>query len=759
MARRADSGDRETPAAGPATEPRLWSPTAAVNALKTTIGILVAWGIALAYQWPSPFMAPMAVLFLQTPFLGASMRKGLLRAFGTLAGASAVLVLLSALVQERWPMIAGLSIIIGFCIYQVRNSRYGYAWFMACVNVVVIASDAADYPSLAFQLAVDRTSEAIVGILVVLVINGVLWPTTAGRTYDRSLAAIMDALVGHLRALGAAMARATAGGALPSLPPVLRGASVRLHEILASAQLDSGRFRRLRRTYEAQIQTLNAMLGSLVAFGEGLRLAGEGSIPVLEDSQRKLLASAARHLGDALDALRTTSPAGPAEAVAAALAAARESAARLTRAAAATEMTPRSRAIVQASAHQLAVLIDDVGELASAAAALRADKSLPAAALPPEPRMPLVDRLRRGLPYALVGMATFWTATLIYIGIQWPPVGLMGLMFAVVVVGIEAISDLPAQHPGRRIALGALIGCVVMAPIHLVVMPRLDGFFELALVLLPFYYALLYFYHALPPLANNVFLGIALMGVVMAKLEPTQTYSAVAYFGTAASLLSGFAIGLTLLSILLGMPAQERLRRTLKALVTDLDRTLADLRDRTRSDFDRHLQVHEQRLRGLLQRLAQVAPLAYSPHCPANDRDRIQALLSATEALFMRTRALQHARSRWSEGNLPPGAQCLPNTDLGRRFRGALQLGLRELLAKLDRPDGKLDLTDLHALRDWLRRELARIDRERRAADEPDAYVYLLAVAGHYIGVARALRELAEVIDAIDWVAWGQPRF
>ena len=743
----------------PSPWPRLWSPIAAANALKTTIGIIAAWGIALVYQWPSPFMAPMAVLFLQTPFLGASMRKGLMRVFGTLAGALAVLVLLAALVQERWPMIAALSIVIGLCVYQVRNSRYGYAWFMAFVNVVVIAAEAADYPNLAFQLAVDRTSEASVGILVVLVINGVLWPTTAGRTYENTLAGIMDALVGHLRDLGNAIARGSGAAGLPPLAPVLRGASVRLREILTSAQLDSGRFRRLRRSYEAQIQTLNAMLGSLAAFGEGLRLAEDGDLPVLDASQRDLLAAAVRHLGDGLGELRLHADADPERPVTAALAAARECAARLTETAAGAAMAPRSRAIVQAAAHQLGGLIDAVDDLAGVASALRAGKSLPAEALPPEPRMPLADRLRRGLPYALVAMAAFWLMALVYIGIQWPPVGLMGFMFAVVVVGIEAISDMPAQQPGRLVALGALIGCMLMAPIHLLVMPRLDGFFELALVLFPVYYALLYFYHALPPLANNVFLGIALMAVVMLRIEPTQTYSVVAYVDTGVSLLSGFAVGLMLLSITLGMTPQERFRRTLKSLLADLDRTLGDLHDRTRADFDLRLRVHEQRLRALLQGLAQVAPLAYSRHVPANDRDRIQALLGAAEALFMRTRALQHARSRWSAGNLPAGVRCLPDTGLGKGFRDALRLGLRELLARLDQPDSKIDLAALDALRGRLRQELARIDRERRAADEPDAYAYLLAVAGHYIGVARALRELAQAIDAIDWGAWRQPRF
>ncbi|QVL50894.1 MAG: hypothetical protein KFB96_11095 [Thiocapsa sp.] len=57
---------------------RTWNPPAALNALKTTLGVIVAWGIVLRQQLPDPFLAPVAVLFLQTPYLGASLHKGLM---------------------------------------------------------------------------------------------------------------------------------------------------------------------------------------------------------------------------------------------------------------------------------------------------------------------------------------------------------------------------------------------------------------------------------------------------------------------------------------------------------------------------------------------------------------------------------------------------------------------------------------------------------------------------------------------------------
>ncbi|QVL50893.1 MAG: hypothetical protein KFB96_11090 [Thiocapsa sp.] len=55
--------------------------------------------------------------------------------------------------------------------------------------------------------------------------------------------------------------------------------------------------------------------------------------------------------------------------------------------------------------------------------------------------------------------------------------------------------------------------------------------------------------------------------------------------------------------------------------------------------------------------------------------------------------------------------------------------------------------------------EVARVDALRRGGDPPPGAVYILGIAGHYIGVARGLRTFAEALEAIDWAAWRVPRF
>jgi uncharacterized membrane protein YccC len=737
---------------------RTWNPAAALNALKTTLGVILAWGIVLWQQLPDPFLAPIAVLFLQTPYLGASLQKGLMRVLGTFTGALLVLVLLAFLIQDRWALIGALSLVVAVSIYMIRNSRYGYAWFMLAVTAVIIAGDASLEPSMAFAKAVSRSTEALVGILVVLAINGLLWPRTGGAIYDRVYRDALAGLAEQMRRLGEAVS-AGADGRLPQPPKTLRGAPLQLREILAAAALDSGGFRHLRRTYEAQIDGLAAVLGSLMAFGENLRLAAEGERAFLSAPHRMVLGRALLDLATAVEGIEKDPGtfAGPPPAHA--LDAARQCLGRLTADPGHESQAVAESAVLHATAFALKGLVTRVEGLADAGVALTAGRSLPASVLAAEVRPLLRERMARALPNALIAAAGFWLMALLWIELKWPPFGVIGVTMVVVVIGVETLANVPVHRRARRLAVGGVAGALLTAPVYFAVMPQLDGFLALSLVLFVFYYPILYFFHALPQPHNLFFLGAGLMAILMVQLEPTQTYSAAGYVGLALSILTGFAVGIALLGLFGGRSPQAHLRRTLKDLLATLDRALGDLADRNRPDFAETLARYEQRLRAELQSLAEIVPMAYAAHTPVNDRERIDALLEALETLLIRTGALQRARARWHEECGAAREHNCPRTDFGRQWREAFQATLRELLRKLDQPCNPVSLDVLDANRDLALSEVARVDALRRGGDPPPGAVYILGIAGHYIGVARGLRTFAEALDAIDWDVWRIPRF
>ncbi len=775
----------------------LWQPPAALNALKTSIGMVIAWGIALAMDWPQPFMAPIAVLVLQTPYLGASLLKGALRVVGTLAGALLVLALLSELAQEPWALIASLSLIIGFCVQRIPNSTYGYAWFMLAITVAVIAFDAASSPALAFQLAVYRSSETIVGVLVALAVNGILWPQTGGLAYAQRFDTAKGELAAHLRALATALRRERDASLTPP-PESLRAAPFQLRAILAAAALDSGRFGRLKDGFEAQIQDLTSVIGSLMALGESLRLALEGERPPLTAEQRALLGPALDDLAATVEALPRVNRRGAnhqaRQDAPPALQLATAAHERLLSSAddppqtgprpAGAPVSGRDVALRHAAAAKLDALLSEVRSLSESSRAVAAERP----PRRPTPRPAVIARVGlgghdprhlEGLPQALTATLAFWLVMLLWTQTQWPPVGTLGVLMAVVLVGIETMINRPVQQPGRHVALGAMIGFILVAPLYTSVLPRLDGFAELALVLLPLYFPILYLRNTLAPPLDSVALGTGLVTVIMLQLTPTQTYDITAWLGAALSMLTGFVVSLVLLGIIRGRTPQAQLRRSLDRLFEDMHAALLDLGDHRRPDFDPRLQAHLQRIRSDLEALREVAPLAHVGWAPQNDPECIQRLLCAAQTLVIRFRALQQARYRWrfvgtdapngrTQGARHDASAARPTnpsppipgaTTLGLRFRQAFDVVLAGLKRSLERPYPEVDLGCLDALRASLRPELDRLAAEHAGATGLNTATYLLTIYGHYVGVSRALRETAAAVDDIDWAIWARARF
>ncbi len=747
---------------------RLWSPTAVGDALKTSIGILIAWGIVLWLQWPEPFMAPLAVLVLQTPYLGASLRKGVMRVLGTLAGATLVLALIGLFVQERWPLLLLMSLVLMLSVYQMRLSRYGYAWFMVALAVSVIAWDASAAPEQAFRAAVYRTSEALVGIIVVLVINGIFWPRTAGRHFLDKQRSTLHELAGHLRRTGAAVTDAGAAGGFTAMPKSLLRAPPELRELLAAAELDTGRFRHLRQTHEAQIQALTATLGSVMGLSENLRLAAAGRRAFLTPPQRQVLREALEQLATAIEAAPATEsapasvPSSPAQTsprsgspvtdpvVEAALAEVSARRQRLLTGPSLAQQTAGDSALAHALAAQLEALVSQVQRLTETSVAVAARQALPVPRLPPEPRVPWRVRFSLALPNALAMGLSFWVLIPIWIGLQWPPDGMLAVVMALVLIGGHTLQKTTVMQPARLTLVGFAIGIIATAPIYLLVLPRLDGFLALALVLFPIYFTIAYFLHTLQPPYQLTVLRIGILAIMLLNLSPQQSYDAVGYVNTALTFATGFLVGVAALALLRGSTPQQQLRHRIKRLLSHLSAAQRGLADLDAPGFASAVSRSDQQLRVELQGLAELLPSSYTRRAPQNDRDRIQALGDAIEGLVTRFRGLQQARLRWGIQLRRQGL----GTRLGQQLLAPLVSTYQAFIDKLDRPAAPASVAALDAMASSVRAELARIDGYRRSEQVNPDNIYTLTIAGHYIAVIHALRDLAAALDAIDWSAW-----
>lgn len=423
---------------------------------------------------------------------------------------------------------------------------------------------------------------------------------------------------------------------------------------------------------------------------------------------------------------------------------------RLLRGPSLAQQSAGDSALAHALAEQLGALATGVQRLTEASTAVAARRALALQKLPAEPRVPWQIRLSLALPNAIAMGLSFWALIPIWIAFQWPPDGLLAVVMALVLIGGHTLQKTTVMQPARLTLIGFMIGIVATAPIYFLVLPRLDGFFALALVLFPIYFTIAYFLHALQPPYQLTVLRIGILAIMLLNLGPAQTYDAVGYIDTALTFATGFLVGVAALALLRGKTPQEQLRHRIKRLLRHLStaqRALADLDDPA---FASRVSRYDQQFRAELQRLTELLPWSYTPRVARNDRDRIQALGDAVEGLVTRFRGLQQARLQWGVMVRSQGL----GTRLGQQLLEPLVSTYQALSHKLDQPAAPASVAALDAIASDVRAELARIDDYRHSEQANHNSIYTLTIAGHYIAVTHALRDLAAALDALDWPAW-----
>lgn len=165
--------------------------TAAVTAL----AFVCTYVLAFYWNLDRPFWAGFTVFVISLPSIGQTLQKGVLRMFGTIAGAVAALVLLGLFAQERMLLLSALSLYLCLMLYLMLTSvYYGYAFFISCIVTLIICLMAVHEPQDAFHLSVYRVEETLLGIGVYTVVTLVFSPRTSIKSLYRG---VQDLMAGH----------------------------------------------------------------------------------------------------------------------------------------------------------------------------------------------------------------------------------------------------------------------------------------------------------------------------------------------------------------------------------------------------------------------------------------------------------------------------------------------------------------------------------------------------------------------------------
>ncbi|MED5546456.1 MAG: FUSC family protein [Pseudomonadota bacterium] len=168
------------------TSPR-WQ--ASFFALKTTLAALMALWITLWVGLERPFWAITTAYIISSPLSGATRSKAIYRVLGTFVGAIVAVALVPALVD--WPPLLCLAFALWvggtLAISLLDRSPRAYTMMLMGYTALIVGFPAVDQPEAVFEIATARVTEIVLGITCATLTHSLLWPQSVGKTMGLKL--------------------------------------------------------------------------------------------------------------------------------------------------------------------------------------------------------------------------------------------------------------------------------------------------------------------------------------------------------------------------------------------------------------------------------------------------------------------------------------------------------------------------------------------------------------------------------------------
>ncbi|MEY2340506.1 FUSC family protein [Acidithiobacillus sp. IBUN Pt1247-S3] len=145
---------------------------------KTAFAALLGLWLAYRFQLDSPSTVVMTVFIVMQSRNGMVLAKSFYRAIGTVVGSVVAILLVVAFPDARMGFLAGLALWVGFCTAGARYFRnfQAYAFVLAGYTAALVGLPAALDPGHAVYIGIARLSDVMLGILIASVVSAVVFP-------------------------------------------------------------------------------------------------------------------------------------------------------------------------------------------------------------------------------------------------------------------------------------------------------------------------------------------------------------------------------------------------------------------------------------------------------------------------------------------------------------------------------------------------------------------------------------------------------
>lgn len=149
------------------------------QATTAAMAVLLALGCALWLHLDDPAWAAVSAFMTTQANTPATLRRGVLRIGGTLAGAGLGVWLAPWLLYDPVACVAVLMLAAFGGVLAMLTLRYGYAWLLGAITLFMVVLGGVAAPSGVLTIAIWRVLEVVVGTVMAMVVVWALMPADA----------------------------------------------------------------------------------------------------------------------------------------------------------------------------------------------------------------------------------------------------------------------------------------------------------------------------------------------------------------------------------------------------------------------------------------------------------------------------------------------------------------------------------------------------------------------------------------------------
>jgi uncharacterized membrane protein YccC len=162
-------------------------------ALANTAAVLTALYVAFALDLERPYWAMFTVFIVANPIAGAVRSKAVYRFLGTFAGAAVALLLVPPLVDAPVLLCLAISLWVGVCLYLSLLDRTprSYAFMLAGYTATIVGLAVVNAPGTIFDTTVSRVEEISLGLICAAIAHSVIFPQNVTVALNRKIQATL----------------------------------------------------------------------------------------------------------------------------------------------------------------------------------------------------------------------------------------------------------------------------------------------------------------------------------------------------------------------------------------------------------------------------------------------------------------------------------------------------------------------------------------------------------------------------------------